>query len=64
MRQAAQRIAAIARRVLRESDDLEHAGRPPSVTMGPSERAQFEADIAKLLGQQEPLSRAQDFDGA
>jgi hypothetical protein len=63
MRQAAQRIAAIARRVLRESDDLEQAGRPP-LFLNQDERAQFEADIAKLLGQQEPLSGAQDFDSA
>jgi hypothetical protein len=62
MRQAAQRVAAIARRVLRESDDFERVlGRPP--LLSPEERARFEADIARLLGH-EPLPSAQDFDGA
>jgi len=62
MKQAAQRIAAIARRMLRESDDFERTLDCPPL-LSPEERAQFEADITRLLGH-EPFDRAQDFDGA
>ncbi|HKE11458.1 MAG TPA: hypothetical protein VKE73_07795 [Myxococcota bacterium] len=67
MKQTAQRVAVLARKMLRESDDLERTGRPPLLILSRDERTRLETDIARLLGQEpfaDPALGREDYDGA